>query len=141
VLGAACAALAGAAVSLAAALFLLGRGEPPSRPRWVVMAKTTALIALAVAAGAGLEAAGGAVGLAGIWVALAGKLLVAVPAILLTVFLLDLVTEDDLRRAGGVSVRTTWIRRLRDRGVRAGITLSRALRPLRPRRFGTAPSH
>jgi len=141
VLGAAWASLAGAALSLAAALFLLGRSEPPSRPRWVVMGKTTTLIALAVGAGAALGAAGGAAGPVGFWIALAGKVLVAVPACLLLVFLLDLVTEDDLQRAAGVTIERAWIRWVRDRGVRAGIVLSRAARPLRPRRFGTAESH
>lgn len=141
VLGAAWAALAGAAVSLVAAILLLGRGEPPSRPRWVVMAKTTALIALAVAAGRGLDLAAGAAGPAGVWLGLAGKLLLAVPVCVLGVFLLDLVTENDLRLASGVSIGTPWVRRLRDRGVRAGIALSRRLRPLRPARLGTAESH
>jgi O-antigen/teichoic acid export membrane protein len=140
-IGAAWASLAGAVVSLSAALILLGLSLPSSRPRWVVMAKTTALVALAVAAGTGFGAAAAVAGPAGHWLALAGKLLLAVPVFFLGVFFLDLVTEDDLRRAAGVELRQRWVRVPRDGAVRVGIRLSRGLRPWRPRRLATAESH
>lgn len=140
-LGAAWASLAGAAVSFAVALVLLGLDLPPSRHRWTVMAKTTALIALAIAAAWGLDAAAAAIGPAGFWVALAVKLLVVAPGFLVAVFVLDLVTIDDLARSAGVEIRSAWIRALRDRAVRSGIALSRAVRRLRPRRLGTAATN
>jgi PST family polysaccharide transporter len=139
-LGAAWASLAGAVVSLAAALILLGLDLPPSRHRWTVMVKTATLMALAVATGQLLGAATAAWPW-GLWIGLALKLLLVAPAFVLGVFLLDLVTFDDLARAAGVEIRSAPIRALRDGAVRAGFFLSRSLRPLRPRRLGTTESH
>jgi PST family polysaccharide transporter len=139
-LGAAWASLAGAVVSLAAALILLGLDLPPSRHRWTVMVKTATLMALAVTTGQLLGAATAAWPW-GLWIGLALKLLLVAPAFVLGVFLLDLVTFDDLARAAGVEIRSAPVRALRDGAVRAGFFLSRSLRPLRPRRLGTTESH
>lgn len=135
-MGAAWASLAGATLSFTCALALLGRDLAPSRHRWAVMVKTTALILFAVAAAQGLGALP-----AGPWVAAGVKLLLIVPLVLFGVFLLDLVTHDDLARAAGVEIRSPWIRPLRDRLVRAGGVVSRAIRPWRPRLLRTAETN
>jgi O-antigen/teichoic acid export membrane protein len=132
-MGAAWATLAGATVAFALALALLGRELVPSRHRWMVMAKTSTLIALAIAGSAALSAAG-ATG----WVSLALKLALYGPGLLTAVFLFDLVTEDDLTRAADLELRSAWSRGARDRAVALGRRLSRAARRLRPGRLATA---
>jgi hypothetical protein len=54
------------------------------------------------------------------------------------VFLLDLVTDDDLTRAAELELRSAWARAVRDRLVAVGRRLSRGVGRLRPRRLATA---
>ena len=97
------------------------------------MGKTTAILALAVAAAWALDRLG-----LPLWGAVALKLFVFTPALLLSVFLCDLVTEDDLKRAAGIEIHTRWARRVRDSVVSASLRLSRAVEPLRPSHWVTA---
>jgi peptidoglycan biosynthesis protein MviN/MurJ (putative lipid II flippase) len=130
--GAAWAAVLGAGFCLAAALFFLARELGQASRRAAVVAKTGALVALA-----GLGARGLAAVQAPVWVPIAFTLLVWVPLFLASVFVADLVTEDDLSLAAGMDIRKPWLRRLRDRVVSASLKLSRAVGAKRPGALAT----
>lgn len=130
--GAAWAAVLGAGFCLAAALFFLARELGQASRRAAVVAKTGALVALA-----GLGARGLAALQAPLWVPIAFTLLVWVPLFLASVFVADLVTEDDLSLAAGMDIRKPWLRRLRDRVVSASLKLSRAVGAKRPGALAT----
>lgn len=131
--GAAWAHVAGAIVSFVLALLWMGREFQPSRPRWIVSAKSTAIFLGAVLTKLALAEVH-----AGFAASLAAKILLMVPAFLLAVFVCDLVTEDDLRRTANLEIGPSWARRVRDAVVRVGLRLSRAVASWRPAVFGTA---
>jgi PST family polysaccharide transporter len=133
VMGAASAHVMGAAVAFCGALLLVSRSFPPARHRWAVIGKTTVLFFLAAAAALLLAGSG-----AGLVTSLGVKLLVITPAFLLAVFLCDLVTEDDLRRAGEIDIGPARMRWVRDTVVAVGLRLSRSMSPFRPAKLGTA---
>ena len=131
--GAAAAHVLGALLAFIGALIWIGRNFQPSRHRWIVMGKTTALFFLTALATLALESSGTA-----FWPALGIKVFLFTPVFLITVFLVDLVTEDDLQRAGSVDIGHRRGRRARDAAVRAGIRLSRSVDSWRPTSFRTA---
>jgi PST family polysaccharide transporter len=131
--GAALAHVLGAVIAFLGALYLLGRSFPPIWHRWAVIGKTTVLFFLAAAATLLLNSLG-----AGLVTTLAVKILVLTPAFLLAVFLCDLVTEDDLRRAADIEIGSHRMRWARDATVGIALRLSRAMSLFRPTKLGTA---
>lgn len=134
--GAAWANLAGAVVAFAGALVAMNGALGGGAHRRVVMLKTGTLVALGSTAALALHGAP--------WdwqVVFAVKLVTLVPAFLLGVVLLDLVTRDDLARAQGVELRAPWMSAVRDRVVGIALAAERIIGPRRPGALGTTEGH
>ncbi len=69
------------------------------------------------------------------------KLVTMVPAFVLGVVLLDLVTRDDLARAQAVDLRIPWMSAVRDRAVALALAADQAIGRRRPASLGTTEGH
>jgi O-antigen/teichoic acid export membrane protein len=69
------------------------------------------------------------------------KLAVLVPAFVLGVVLLDLVTRDDLTRAQAIELRIPWMSAVRNRAVALALAADRAIGRLRPQALFTTEGH
>jgi len=135
--GAAWANLLGAVAAFFGALGCMRAALPgPAHHRGAVIAKTGFLVALGAASALCLAATSLD------WrVVFAVKAAFLLPALIVGVATLDLVTDDDLSRAEAMEIDSPWKLALRDGGLR----FVRAVRTLalrvRPRSFATADGH
>ncbi len=135
--GAAWANLIGAVAAFFGALACTRVAVPgPAHHRGAVIAKTGFLVGMGAA---------GALFLAATpldWRAVAAiKIVLLLPALVVGVATFDLVTDDDLARAGAISIDSRWKLAVRDGGLRAVRAVRALALRLRPRAFATAEGH